>query len=91
MLKLALAILWEYWSSLAMINGVSDIIAVYNLSSVEDNRKLYAEWAADYGKNFDVKMDYILPSFVARYFLENSGKGPVLDVGAGTGLLGTFV
>ena len=33
-------------------------------------------------------MDYILPNQVAKIFVELGGTGPVLDVGAGTGLAG---
>lgn len=60
----------------------------YALETVQDNRNLYAAWAKDYENDFASKMDYILPNQVAKIFVEMGGTGPVLDVGAGTGLAG---
>ena len=60
----------------------------YNLSSPEDNIDFYRSWAEDYDTDFAAGMDYILPCQVATQFIKFNGKGPVLDVGAGTGLLG---
>ena len=60
----------------------------YNLSSPEDNVDFYRSWAEDYDIDFAGVMDYILPYQVATQFIKLNGKGPVLDVGAGTGLLG---
>ena len=60
----------------------------YNLSSPEDNVDFYRGWAGDYDTDFAGGMDYILPYQVATQFIKLNGKGPVLDVGAGTGLLG---
>ena len=60
----------------------------YNLSSPEDNVDFYRGWAEDYDTDFAGGMDYILPCHVATQFIKFNGKGPVLDVGAGTGLLG---
>ena len=62
--------------------------AAYALSSVDDNRRLYARWAKDYDQDFAADMDYMLPRHVAQQFLQHGGAAPVLDVGAGTGLLG---
>ena len=67
------------------------LTAAYALSSVDDNRRLYAAWSKDYDQAFALTMDYILPQHVARLFIENGGSGPVLDVGAGTGLLGQLL
>jgi SAM-dependent methyltransferase len=47
----------------------------------------YRDWAANYDKGFAVEMQYLLPSHVAAAFLAARGQAPVLDVGAGTGLL----
>ena len=60
----------------------------YNLSSPEDNVDFYRGWAEDYDTDFAGVMDYKLPYQVATQFIKLNGKGPVLDVGAGTGLLG---
>jgi SAM-dependent methyltransferase len=47
----------------------------------------YRDWAASYDRGFAVEMHYLLPAHVAAGFIGAQGKGPVLDVGAGTGLL----
>ena len=60
----------------------------YNLSSPEDNINFYRGWAEDYDADFALGMDYILPYQVASQFIKLKGRGPVLDIGAGTGLLG---
>ena len=60
----------------------------YALETVQDNRNHYAAWAKDYENGFASTMDYILPNQVAKIFVELGGTGPVLDVGAGTGLAG---
>lgn len=62
--------------------------AAYGLKTPEDNRKLYADWAETYDDSFAADMDYQLPRMVGLIFCEAfKGLGPVLDVGAGTGLL----
>ncbi|MBL9052843.1 MAG: class I SAM-dependent methyltransferase [Tabrizicola sp.] len=57
------------------------------LSSPEDCLGYYRAWAATYDGGFAADMDYRLPAHVAAAFLGAGGQGPVLDVGAGTGLL----
>jgi SAM-dependent methyltransferase len=47
----------------------------------------YRDWAASYDQGFATDMQYLLPAHVAAAFLGAQGHGPVLDVGAGTGLL----
>lgn len=47
----------------------------------------YRDWAASYDQGFATEMQYLLPAHVAAAFLGAQGQGPVLDVGAGTGLL----
>jgi len=65
-----------------------DLEAAYALETPEDNIRLYADWAQTYDSGFAVEMDYILPAQVARILrTAYRGTGPVLDVGAGTGLL----
>ncbi len=65
-----------------------DLDAAYGLQTPEDNRRLYARWAATYDDEFAVDMDYMLPLHVAEAYAEVGGQGPVIDLGAGTGLLG---
>lgn len=62
--------------------------AAYALTGPEDVRRLYAGWAATYDADFAAARDYRLPAAVARAFAAAGGGGPVLDIGAGTGLLG---
>jgi len=62
--------------------------AAYALKTPDDSRRLYAGWAETYDDGFAGTMDYRLPEETARAFAEAGGRGPVLDVGAGTGLLG---
>jgi predicted TPR repeat methyltransferase len=65
-----------------------DLDAAYALETPEDNRALYAAWAQTYDASFAKDMDYQLPRLVALVLAEVAqGVGPVLDVGAGTGLL----
>ncbi len=59
----------------------------YALETPDDSRKLYAGWAQTYDGNFATEMDYQLPALTADAFAEAQGLGPVLDVGAGTGLV----
>lgn len=61
--------------------------AAYSISSPEDCLRVYRHWAETYDDGFARQMDYLLPAHVASAFLAAGGKGPVLDVGAGTGLL----
>jgi predicted TPR repeat methyltransferase len=62
--------------------------AAYALETPEDNLRLYREWAARYDSDFAEGHGYVLPLRVAERFTELSGLGPVLDLGAGTGLCG---
>lgn len=68
-----------------MSHDKPDLDAAYALETPEDNRRLYAGWAESYDSGFAAAMAYRLPALVAAAF---TGAGPVLDVGAGTGLLG---
>lgn len=62
--------------------------AAYALETPEDNRRLYADWATTYDESFADRMGYQLPRMVALVLAEvMHGAGPVLDVGAGTGLV----
>ena len=61
---------------------------LYALETPEDSRKLYADWAATYDSDFVSERGYILHIAVADAFVAAGGKGPVLDLGAGTGICG---
>ncbi|MBI1170880.1 methyltransferase domain-containing protein [bacterium] len=64
-----------------------DLTAALALTGPDATLKLYREWAASYDSGFARDMEYNLPAHVARAFLAAGGTGPVLDVGAGTGLV----
>ncbi|GAB4260708.1 MAG: hypothetical protein Kow0013_04490 [Pararhodobacter sp.] len=66
-----------------------DLSGAYALNGPEECRRLYADWADSYDADFAAGMDYRLPAEVAAAFLRSGpAGGAVLDVGAGTGLLG---
>lgn len=62
--------------------------AAYALETPEDNLRLYRDWAARYNSDFAEGHGYVLPLRVAERFAELGGRGPVLDLGAWTGLRG---
>jgi len=64
-----------------------DVDSAYNLNGPEDARALYRAWAATYDADFGEAQGYCLPMAVARAYVEAGGTGPVLDIGAGTGLV----
>lgn len=65
-----------------------DLSSAYALRGPKDARRLYADWAQSYDKSFAQDMGYRLPAEVARVYAGLGGGGPVLDLGAGTGLVG---
>ncbi|WP_209425704.1 class I SAM-dependent methyltransferase [Pararhodobacter sp. SW119] len=65
-----------------------DLSHAYALQTPEDCLKLYADWADSYDADFARNRGYVLPAQVAAAFMAAGGGAPVLDVGAGTGLLG---
>lgn len=72
--------------TMLMNNKSPDLDAAYALETPEDSLRLYSDWAATYDQTFAEASDYLLPQLVAKHFTETGGQGPVLDVGAGTGL-----
>lgn len=71
-----------------MTDMTPDLNDAYSLKTPEDSIQLYATWAEDYDTSFAEAQDYRLHLETARIFAEAGGAGPVLDVGAGTGLCG---
>lgn len=67
-----------------------DLDDAYALRTPEDARALYRDWAESYDDDFAQNTDYQIPRRVAELFAEHAGEQdrPVLDVGAGTGLIG---
>ncbi len=62
----------------------------YSVSTPEDNRRLYRQWASTYETGFVSDNGYIYPFQVAAAFMENAESAirRVLDIGCGTGLVG---
>lgn len=65
-----------------------DIEAAYGLQTPADSRRLYAAWAESYDSSFVTASVYQLHLHTAQIFAGSGGAGPVLDVGAGTGICG---
>ena len=73
-----------------MSNKATDKLeAAYGLKTPADNISFYHDFAATYDEGFVADTGYVVPREVARVFLEHAGPDdrPVLDIGAGTGLL----
>ena len=66
-----------------------DLQSAYALRTPDDSRTLYARWAETYDESFARETGYLMPQAVAQaYAATGGGRAPVLDVGAGTGLVG---
>ncbi len=65
--------------------NLNDAYAVADRDAV---RALYEAWAGSYDIAFHAAEGYLLPHAVAMAFVMGGGQGPVLDAGAGTGLVG---
>ncbi len=65
-----------------------DLQNAYALEGPNGAKKLYADWAGTYDKSFAEEMAYRLPKSVADAYQSLSQEGPILDLGAGTGLVG---
>lgn len=64
-----------------------DLKGALALTGPEACLAYYRDWAARYDHGFATDMQYLLPAHVAAAFMGTGAQGPVLDVGAGTGLL----
>ncbi|KAI0123566.1 S-adenosyl-L-methionine-dependent methyltransferase [Xylariales sp. AK1849] len=74
--------------------GNPHLVRAYDLSSVDEARKLYDEWAATYdGDMADVSQDYVAPALAAQSVQRHITAGHladarILDAGCGTGHVG---
>ena len=64
-----------------------DVNAAYASDSPDALIDLYEAWADTYDTNFKDAQGYMLHVIVAQAFVRAGGNGPILDVGAGTGLV----
>jgi SAM-dependent methyltransferase len=74
-----------------MTNKTPDLESAYALTTPDDSIRLYGDWAGDYDADFAAREDYQLHNHTARAFVSAGGQGPVLDIGAGTGLCGAVL
>lgn len=66
----------------------------YSVSTPEENKALYARWAATYDAEFVTANEYVYPIRVAEKAVEVMGTPStleVVDVGCGTGALGSLL
>ena len=65
----------------------------YALKTPGDSIKLYKKWAKTYDEDFALSSDYLSPQKISNFFIKHSKNTdtPILDVGAGTGLVGEFI
>ena len=70
-----------------MMTDEPSLKAAYALQGNADVKDIYENWADTYDTGFAADQGYQLPKEVATAYAENGGSGPVLDVGAGTGLV----
>ena len=70
-------------------SATDDLEGAYALETPADNAAYYRDFAARYDSGFAAETGYVVPREVARLFMAHAGPehGPVLDIGAGTGLL----
>jgi SAM-dependent methyltransferase len=69
--------------------GTDKLEGAYALMTPEDSVRYYRDFAESYDEGFAAALGYVYPREVARAFLAAAGAGdrPVLDIGAGTGLV----
>lgn len=66
-----------------------DLEEAYEIDGPEGARQMYGNWAATYDESFGAAWGYIAPREIAAILkAEFAGDEPVLDAGAGTGLVG---
>lgn len=65
-----------------------DLDNAYAIEGPDGAKALYGNWAATYDSSFGQGWGYIAPREIAGIYVElSAGNAPVLDVGAGTGLV----
>tara|TARA_Y100001970_G_scaffold37520_1_gene46384 strand:- start:114 stop:749 length:636 start_codon:yes stop_codon:yes gene_type:complete len=65
----------------------------YSLKTPNDSIQLYKKWAQTYDKDFALNNNYLSPKKISNYYNKYSRNTdtPILDVGAGTGLVGELL
>jgi len=72
-----------------MTDSKGTLEAAYALKTPQDSVRLYGDWARDYDRDFAEGHGYTYPAEVAALFRAQATdkNRPVLDIGAGTGLV----
>ncbi len=65
----------------------------YSLKTPKDSLKLYKKWAQTYDDDFALNSNYLSPKKISSFFNKHARNTdtPILDVGAGTGLVGEYL
>ncbi|MFN0115360.1 MAG: class I SAM-dependent DNA methyltransferase [Paracoccaceae bacterium] len=71
-----------------MTEKADSLDSAYAIRTPEDSVRHYGAWAVTYETDFAERMDWVMPRLVVGLYRSLGGAGPVLDAGAGTGLLG---
>lgn len=69
-----------------------DLNDAYAVKTPQDSRKLYAQWAETYNESFIKGTDYVYPQIISEHFaskLSAQNLATVIDIGCGTGAVGT--
>ena len=65
-----------------------DLDNAYEIDGPESAKELYGNWAETYDSSFGEAWGYVAPRRIAELYLaESDGNTPILDIGAGTGLV----
>jgi predicted TPR repeat methyltransferase len=76
------------WPDVGMSERDHDLDGAYALRTPADSQRYYRDWAASYDSDFAAATAYRSPAVISAAYCALGGSGPVLDVGAGTGLVG---
>ncbi len=65
----------------------------YSVKTPEDNKRVYAKWAATYDSSFVDAKQYRYPKAISEVFdqVVTDSVSRVLDIGTGTGLTGMYL
>jgi SAM-dependent methyltransferase len=76
-----------------MSDDVIGLDEAYSVQTPEDNKRLYAKWAATYDSSFVDAKQYRYPKAISETFNDvvTDSVKRVLDIGTGTGLTGMYL
>lgn len=76
-----------------MSDEILGLNEAYSVKTPEDNKRLYAKWAATYDSSFVDAKQYRYPKAISEVFdqVVTDSVSRVLDIGVGTGLTGMYL